>query len=358
MSDVAQRRDLSDPRTVADFAAEVATTERLRLLTLLTIADIRAVGPGVWNPWKRRLIQSLYSLTEAAFRGERATADQVRIVLAERAGEARAALLEVAEDEDRAFTEQWARDLEDSYWLQFDVDAHKRHRDFAASAAARGLAVDVDARWNEAAGGAELLVLTPDRAGVFAGVAGAIARVGGDVRLARIYTTPSGLAVDFFAVAPPQGSEPATDWGWLARLHQGALDAAKGEAPPDPPPAKVSRRAAAFRVAASVAFDQDASHDATIIEVSGRDRPGLLAALAGGLADLGVSITSANVESIGERAMDAFYAVEATGGGKIVDPARREAIRERLLAAFDDDAPEALTVDGRELARAPASSAR
>jgi [protein-PII] uridylyltransferase len=358
MSDVAQRRDLSDPRTVADFAAEVATTERLRLLTLLTIADIRAVGPGVWNPWKRRLIQSLYSLTEAAFRGERATADQVRIVLAERAGEARAALLAVAEDEDRAFTEQWARDLEDSYWLQFDVDAHKRHRDFAASAAARGLAVDVDARWNEAAGGAELLVLTPDRAGVFAGVAGAIARVGGDVRLARIYTTPSGLAVDFFAVAPPQGSEPATDWGWLARLHQGALDAAKGEAPPDPPPAKVSRRAAAFRVAASVAFDQDASHDATIIEVSGRDRPGLLAALAGGLADLGVSITSANVESIGERAMDAFYAVEATGGGKIVDPARREAIRERLLAAFDDDAPEALTVDGRELARAPASSAR
>jgi [protein-PII] uridylyltransferase len=358
MSDVAQRRDLSDPRTVADFAAAVATTERLRLLTLLTIADIRAVGPGVWNPWKRRLIQSLYALTEAAFRGERATAEQVRVGLAERAADARTALLGAASDEDRAFTEQWARDLEDSYWLQFDLEAHARHRDFAASAAERGLTVDVDARWNEAAGGAELLVLSPDRKGVFASLAAAIAHVGGDVRLARIYTTPASQAVEFFAVAPPQGSEPTADWGWLSRLHQSALDAAKGETAPATPPAKVSRRAAAFRVAASVTFDNDASHDATIIEVSGRDRPGLLAALAGGLSDLGVSITSANVESIGERAMDAFYAVEAATGAKIDDPARREEIRERLLVAFEDVAPEALVVDGRELARAPSSSAR
>jgi [protein-PII] uridylyltransferase len=315
------------------------------------------VGPGVWNPWKRRLIQELYTLTEAAFRGERATVEGVRITLGERAGEARQALLESADDTDRAFTEGWARDLEDSYWLQFDAEAHRRHRDFAVSAAARGLEVDVDARWNEAAGGAELLVLTPDRAGVFADVAGAIAQVSGDVRLARIYTTPRGQAVDFFAVAPPQGAEPKTDWSWLSRLHQAALDAAKGVSKPAPPPAKVSRRAAAFRVAASVTFDDDASHGCTIIEVSGRDRPGLLAALSGGLSELGVSVMSANVESIGERAMDVFYAVDRAGA-KIADPALRDSIRERLIAAFDAEAPEPPMADGRELARARASSAR
>jgi [protein-PII] uridylyltransferase len=357
MSDVAQRRDLSDPRTVADFAAVVETTERLRLLTLLTIADIRAVGPGVYTPWKGRLLQDLYSLTEAAFRGERSGADQVRFVLAERAAEARAAVLASAEPAERVFTEKWTKDLEDAYWLQFDAEAHKRHRDFAASAAARGAPIDVDARWNEAEGGAELLVLTRDRTGVFASVAGAIARVGGDVRAARIYTTAEGVAVQFFAVAPPQGSEPTADWGWLSRLHQAALDAARGDATFTPPPrGKVSRRAAAFDVAPWVAFD-DASHDRTIIEVSGRDRPGLLAALSAALADAGVSIWSANVESIGERAMDVFYAVEAQGGGKIVDPARREVIRERLIGAFDAR-PAAPTAGGRELARAPSSSAR
>ncbi len=358
MSDVAQRRDLSDPRTVADFAAEVGTTERLRLLTLLTIADIRAVGPGVWTPWKRRLIQDLHSLAEAAFRGERATAEQVRQVIAERAEDARQALLADADSFIRAFTERWTKDLEDAYWLQFDADARRRHRDFAASAAARGVKVDADARWNDAAGGAELMVLTPDRTGLFAAVAGAIARVGGDVRAARIYTTPAGLAVDFFLVAPPPGSEPEADWGWLSRLHQAALEAASGAAKPAPPPAaKVSRREAAFEVAASVTFDDDASHDATIIEVSGRDRPGLLAALSAALADLGVSVTSANVESIGERAMDVFYAVEQDGG-KIVAPERRDMIRERLLAAFAEGAPDAPTAGGRELARARASSAR
>jgi [protein-PII] uridylyltransferase len=358
MSDVAQRRDLSDPRTVADFAAVVETTERLRLLTLLTIADIRAVGPGVYTPWKGHLLKELYSLTEAAFRGERSAVDQVGFVLAERAAEARAALLASCDASDRAFTESWTKDLEDAYWLQFDVEEHRRHRDFASSAAARGVQIDVDARWNARSGVAELMVLTRDRIGVFASVAGAIARVGGDVRLARIYTTAAGVAVQFFAVAPPQGADPDTDWGWLSRLHLAALDAAREDATFTPPPrGKVSRRAAAFDVAPWVAFD-DASHDCTIIEVSGRDRPGLLAALSAALADAGVSIMSANVESIGERAMDVFYAVEAEGGGKIIDPARREAIRERLIGAFDARPAAPTAAGGRELARAPSSSAR
>jgi [protein-PII] uridylyltransferase len=355
MSDVAQRRDLSDPRTVAAFAAEVETTERLRLLTLLTMADIRAVGPGVWTPWKRRLIQDLYSLTEATFRGERANAEDVRVLIAERAEVARAALLASTDLALRAFTEQWTKDLEDSYWLQFPTEAQRRHRDFAAAAAERGTNMEVDAHWNEAAGGADLMVLTPDRRGVFAAVAGAIARSGGDVRAARIYTTPEGLAVDFFSVAPPEGVDAALDENWLTRLREGALAAARGETTAGPPAVKVSRRAAAFEIAPSVAFDDDASHDATIIEVSGRDRPGLLAALSAGLADLGVSVVSANVESIGERAMDVFYAVEGSGG-KIMSPKRREAIKERLLSAFA--APEAPTAGGKALARAKASSAR
>ncbi|MGD2131426.1 MAG: [protein-PII] uridylyltransferase [Maricaulaceae bacterium] len=357
MSDVAQRRDIGEPRTIADFAEEIGTTERLRLLTLLTIADINAVGPGVWNPWKRRLIQDLYALTEATFRGERAAAEQARHVLAERAAAARERLIAGASAEQRAFTEAWAESLEDAYWLQFDDEAHARHRDVAAEARKGAAGPEVKARWDGTAGGVELLVITPDHAGVFAAVASSIARSGGNVREARIYTTTDGLAVDFFRVTPAAEGDLHDDAAWVGRLQKAALAAITADAPPSPPEGKVSRRAAAFRVPASVAFDNDASDLATIIEVSGRDRPGLLAALGQALAELKLNILSANVESIGVRAMDVFYACEQ-GGGKILDEARREEIKTRLLEAFTDGEPTPPTADGKELARAPESPLR
>ena len=248
-------------------------------------------------------------------------------------------------------------DLEDAYWLQFDAETHTRHHDFAAAAAARGATLDADARWDVEAGGAEIVLLTPDRVGVFAAIAAAIARVNGDVRRARIYTTSRGFAVEYFWVTPPQGTDLATDGGWLARLKAAALAAAAGETDAGGVEDKVSRRAAAFRVPSMVAFDNDASADATVIEVSGRDRPGLLADLTGALASLGVGLSSANVESVGERAMDVFYVVERDGG-KVADAKRRAAIKAALLAAFEVGAPDAPRSGGRELARARASSAR
>ena len=92
MSDVAQKRDIGDPRTVAQFAEIVGTVERLRLLLVLTVSDIRAVGPGVWNDWKGQLLRDLYRLTEAALHGGRSDEEGVRAHLAEIAGEAKAAI--------------------------------------------------------------------------------------------------------------------------------------------------------------------------------------------------------------------------------------------------------------------------
>jgi len=356
MSDFAQRRDLGDPRTVVDFIKVVSTTERLRLLTLLTIADINAVGPGVWTPWKRRLIHDLYSLTEAAFRGGRATAEQTKMMLSERADSARAALLAQTGADALAFTETWTARLEDAYWLEFDAESHVRHRDFGMSAATRGEKLDVDARWDEESGGVELLVLSPDRTGLFAALTGAIANSSGDVRAARLYTAADSTGLEFYLVTPPTGSSEETDGGWLADLKQRVLDAAGGRPPATPQEVQISRREAVFEVRSIVTFDNDASEEATVIEVSGRDRPGLLVALATALAEMGIGVTSANVESIGERAMDVFYAVEPNGG-KIVHASRRGAIKRRLLAALED-ADSSTSTEGTPYASAPASAGR
>lgn len=347
MSDTAQRRDLGEPRTVADFASLVETPERLRLLTLLTIADIRAVGPGVWTAWKRHLLGELYDLAEAAFRGGRASVERVRHLLAQRAEEARAALPLAAPEGEDAFTAAWRADLEDAYWLAFDGASHVRHRDFALSALSRGLAAEVDARLLPERGAGELIVLAPDRPRLFADLAAAIAASGGDVRAARLFTTRAGMAFDIFTLAL---DDPRDGWSQLAGVAEALHVAIEGGAPPlrlRPP----SHRARAFAIEPTVVFDDEASDAATVIEVTGRDRPGLLAALAAALAEGGVNVLSANVESYGERAMDVFYAAEPEGG-KIENPARRNAIRRGLLAALAE--PEA---EGG-LARAAASDAR
>ncbi len=352
MSDVAQRRDLGDPQTIVDFLDEVRAPERLHMLCVLTIADIKGVGPGVWTPWKRRLLEDLYELSLASFHGGRASAAHARETLEERAEAARAALLEIGDAADPDFAARWAASLEDGYWLAFDEEAHRRH--LRAAEAARG-GEEVAAVWLQEQGAAELVVVCPDRLGLFSRVAGAIAGTGADVRGARIHTLADQTAFDLFTLAYPEQDDAA-----LARTAAAVKQAVAANVPFDDAPAEIEtapRRARAFRVPASVAFDDEASETATVIEISGRDRRGLLADLARALCEQSVEVSSAHVESYGERAMDVFYALESDGS-KITDDARRAAIRDALLAVLAEGDAEAPLAGGRRLARARASGLR
>lgn len=360
MSDVAQRRDLGDPRTVADFAREVATPERLRLLTLLTIADINGVGPGVWTAWKRRLLYELYELAEAVFRGGRTTEEHAKTALAERAQAQRDALVDSAPEDARVMTRRWADLLEDAYWLAFDTPAQARHRDIAEAAYVQKADTYVDARWLPVTQAAEFVVLADDRPGLFAGLAGAIADAGGDVRGARGYTTREGRVFDVFIVGFPgvrtdEGLN--ADWALLTRAKEAVFTAAAAKTNPPRARPEPSRRTRAFEIEPSVTIDNEASQEASVIEVSGRDHPGLLADLAEALSDAGVNVLSAHIENYGERAMDVFYAAERAGG-KITNASRRAAIRRKLLAALSDGDVEPPKAGARELARARASDAR
>jgi [protein-PII] uridylyltransferase len=351
MSDFAQKRDVADPATVAAFAREVENPERLRLLLVLTVADIRAVGPGVWNGWKGQLMRELYAATETIFRGGRISdaAGMARRRLQALAYDARIALVAANPD-----ARGWATAMEDAYFAAFSQAEQLAHLALWREAEIEGGAA-AEARIRTDRNAAEVLVAARDREGLFADLAQAIASLGGNVVGARIFTSAQGAALDAFYVqdasGAPYGRENPRG---LARLVEAISAAGRGQTPaPEAKKASDLGRAAAFSIAPSVTVDNDASADATVIEVSGRDRPGLLAALARILAEAELSIQSAHIDNYGERAVDAFYVV--TRFGKLTEPRRSAAVRARLLEAVEN--LEAAAPKPR-LERARASAAR
>jgi [protein-PII] uridylyltransferase len=328
MSDFAQKRDISDPATVTAFARLVESPERLRLLLVLTVADIRAVGPGVWNGWKGQLMRELYGATEALFRGGRGgdAAGILRRRQEALAYEARTGLVETDPE-----ARDWAIAMEDAYFTAFTAEDHRGHAALARRAASNGGAA-ADAKIRNDRTAAEIAVAAKDRRGLFADLALAISGLGGNVLGARIFTSRDGQALDVFSVQDAAGQPFGVDSPRaLTRLTEAVEAAAKGQ-----PLAFEARknmdasRAAAFSINPTLVINNDASQDATVIEASGRDRPGLLASLARTMADSGLSIHSAHIDGYGERAVDAFY-VHTDEGGKLSDTRKAAALRSGLL---------------------------
>jgi len=341
MSDTAQRRDIADPKTVRDFVATVQSPEMLRLLLILTVADIRAVGPGVWNGWKGQLLRELYYEAEAVMTGgDVAPARAARIEQARSALAARIADLPDAARE-RALSRHY-----DSYWLAFDDAAHERHARLMASADARGELLALTAESNDFRAVTEIVIYTPDHPGLFSQLAGAISVSGGSIVDAKVFTTTDGFALDVFSVQDAEGG-PFGDAVRVERLRQAIIKTLTGEIVPRVVFAKrpPKKRASAFRVRPRVGFDNEASAIATVVEVEGLDRPGLLYEVTRALFESGLSISSAIVSTYGERAMDVFY-VRDGFGHKIIHPARLKSVEERVVKALDGEALEAAVASG------------
>ncbi|HUZ14354.1 MAG TPA: [protein-PII] uridylyltransferase [Caulobacteraceae bacterium] len=351
MSDFAQKRDVADPATVAAFARIVESPERMRMLLVLTVADIRAVGPGVWNGWKGQLLRELYAATETVFRGGRMSdaAGMARRRLEAIAYDARTALVD-ADPAARA----WASAMEDAYFAAFSGQEQAAHLALWREAQIEAGAA-AEARIRADRNAAEVIVAARDREGLFADLALAIASLGGNVVGARIFTSAQGAALDVFYVQDTAGQPFGRDsQRTLARLVEAVQSAGRGHPPAlEPRKAADLGRAAAFAIAPMAAIDNDASATASVVEVSGRDRPGLLAALARILAEAELSIQSAHIDNYGERAVDAFYVVARRG--KLTEPRRAAAVRARLLEALED--AEAAAARPR-LQRARASAGR
>ncbi|MGD9742349.1 MAG: [protein-PII] uridylyltransferase [Dongiaceae bacterium] len=339
MSNTAFKRDVQDPQTVADFAAEVQSVERLRLLLVLTVADIRAVGPKTWNGWKAQLLRDLYWRAEELLTGVAAERREARLQAAQDALRA-----ELADWDDATFARHLARGHA-AYWLGFDAPSLARQARLVERAEAVGGTLAIDAQVDRWRAVTEVTVYTPDRPGLIARLAGGFALGGASIVAAHIYTLANGKALDSFHIQDAEGG-PIEQPDRLARIERalGELLADKAAQPPDLafPVSSIPSRTELFRVAPRVLIDNKASAEHTLVEVNGRDRRGLLYRLTRALSGLGLQIATAKISTFGARAVDVFY-VKDKFGLKIEAEGRVKAIREALMAVLEEgtDAPSA-----------------
>jgi [protein-PII] uridylyltransferase len=330
MSTVAQSRDLSDRRTIENFAAVVQSLERMKLLVTLTTADIRAVGPGVWNGWKAQLLRTLYYETEPVLTGGFSEVNRAERVAAAKA-EFRAAIADWPLDALEAYI---ARHYP-AYWLKVDL-AHKlTQARFVRESEAGGKRLATSVGFDPARGVTELTVYAPDHPWLLSIIAGACALAGANIVDAQIYTTTDGLALDTIAVSrefehdEDEARRAARIGDVIEKAVRGQIklpDVVAKRAPP-------KGRLKAFAIEPEVTINNQWSQRYTVVEVTGLDRPGLLYELTTTLSKLNLNIASAHVATFGERAVDVFYVTDLLGA-QITTPTRQAAIKRPLIALF------------------------
>ena len=336
MSDVAQKRDLSDPRTVRDFAKLVKTRRRLDLLCVLTVCDIRGVGPGTWNNWKAMLLRQLYRDTTTALEGGLETlnrenrADAAKKLLRER----------LSGWDNKDIRTELARHYP-AYWQGLATDAQAVFaallRDITADEIRIDLHPDPDRDATRAA------FALADHPGIFSRLAGALALVGANVVDARTYTSKDGWATAVFWVQDAEGHPYEVTR--LPRLRSMIEKTLKGEVVARDALAdrdRVKKREREFRFPTHITFDNEGSEIYSIIEVDTRDRPGLLYDLTRTLAASNIYIASAVIATFGAQVVDSFY-VKDMFGLKLHTKSKQEALERKLRQAIKDGAERAKT---------------
>ncbi len=329
MSSVAQSRDLSDRKTIENFAAVVQDAERLKLLAILTTADIKAVGPGVWNGWKAQLLRTLYYETEPVVTGGFSEVNR-----AQRVAMAQTEFREAMPDWSAEQLDAYMAKLYPPYWLKVDLPHKVVHARFVDESEAAGKTLATSIGFN---GGAvtELTVLCPDHPWLLSIIAGACAMAGANIVDAQINTTTDGRALDTISISR-EFERDEDEQRRAVRVTELIEKALRGEL--RLPEVVVTRaapkgRIKAFALEPTVTINNQWSHRYTMVEVTGLDRTGLLYELTATLSKLNLNIGSAHVATFGERVVDVFYVTDLMGA-QITSPTRQAAIKRALIALF------------------------
>jgi [protein-PII] uridylyltransferase len=334
MSDMAQKRDIADPRTVRDFAKAVQSVKRLDLLTVLTVCDIRGVGPDTWNNWKAALIRALYRQTRQALEEGMEALNREN-----RGAEAKLALrTELADWSKKDIKQETARHYP-PYWQGLHVTAHVVFANLLKGIGDTEIRIDLHP--DEDRDATRVCFVMADHPGIFSRMCGALALVGANIVDARTFTSKDGYATAAFWVQDSEGSP--FEAARLPRLRKmiertlaGEVIAGKEIQTRD----KLKKRERAFRVPTSITFDNEGSEIYTIIEVDTRDRPGLLYDLTHTLANSNVYIASAVIATFGEQVVDTFY-VKDMFGLKFYTESKQKTLENKLRAAITEGAKRA-----------------
>ncbi|MEZ5752783.1 MAG: [protein-PII] uridylyltransferase [Paracoccaceae bacterium] len=334
MSDVAQKRDIGDPRTVREFAKAVKTRKRLDLLTVLTVCDIRGVGPGTWNNWKAMLLRQLHAdTTEALEKGVEA------LNRSHREDEAKRVLREALPDWSRADLRAETARHYGPYWQGLPSDTHVVFANLLRGLGDAEIRIDLHADTERDA--TRACFALADHPGIFSRLAGALALVGANIVDARTYTSKDGYATAVFWFQDADGHPYEVDKlprlrKMIERTFAGEVVTTQALKDRD----KVRKRERKFRVPTIISFDNEGSDIYTIIEVDTRDRPGLLHDLTRTLAANNIYIASAVIATYGVQVVDSFY-VKDMFGLKLHAKPRQEALEKKLRAAIEAGAQRA-----------------
>ena len=336
MSDTAQKRDISEPRTVRDFARAMKSRKRLDLMTVMTVCDIRGVGPNTWNNWKAMLLRQLYRDTATAL--ETGLEDQNR---SRREDEAKAALAKALAswpvDELKAETERHYG----PYWQGLTLETQVIFGTLLR--AIRDDEIRIDLKPDPDRDATRVCFALADHPGIFSRLAGALALVGANVVDARTYTSKDGYATAVFWIqdaegAPYEASRLPRLRSMIEKTFKGEVVAREALKSRD----KIKKREGQFRFPTTITFENDGSEIYTIIEVDTRDRPGLLYDLTRTLAANNMYIASAVIATYGAQVVDTFY-VKDMFGLKLWAPHRQEALERKLRQSVVEGAERADT---------------
>ncbi|WP_406873215.1 [protein-PII] uridylyltransferase [Aminobacter sp. P9b] len=331
MSMTAQTRDLNDRKTIDDFADVVQSVERLKLLLILTVCDIRGVGPGVWNGWKGQLLRTLYFETELLLTGGFSELSR-----AERTAAARETLAAALADWPEKARKKYAKLHYENYLLTVDLDDQKRHAEFIRGADAAGKQLSTMVRTHEFEAVTEITILAQDHPRLLSVIAGACAAAGGNIVDAQIFTTSDGRALDIILISR-EFDRDEDERRRAERVGQLIEDVLSGRSwLPEmiAKRAKPKRGQKTFRIQPRAEIRNTLSNRFSVVEVVGLDRPGFLSEITGALSDLSLDIASAHITTFGEKVIDTFYVTDLTGQ-KIDNPTRLENIRARLIATLE-----------------------
>jgi [protein-PII] uridylyltransferase len=299
MSQVAQKKDLSDPDVIRDFASMVKDERRLTALYLLTVADIRGTSPKVWNAWKGKLLEDLYRITLRVLGGEAPSADRE---FANRQEEAKRTLRLYGLEEDAG----------KRLWQQLDVAYFLRHDASDIAWQTRTLWNHVDSdqpivkcRLAPIGEGLQVAVYVKDQPDLFARICSYFDRKNFSILDAKIHTTRHGYALDTFLVTEPNFANSYRD---IINLIEHELAELLHSSAPLPPPSKgrLSRLSRSFPITPTVDLRPDERGQYYLLSVSANDRNGLLYSIANVLAKYRVNLHTAKIMTLGERVEDVF----------------------------------------------------
>ena len=325
MSETSQMRDLNDFKTILDFTSLVQSPERLKLLLILTVADVRAVGPGVWNGWKGQLLRTLYHEAEPVLSGGHTAVSRKERVL-----EAQTQFLQNYPTWSEAEKKKAILRHYDAYWLNVSIDRQIRHQALIDKATEREAATEIHT--DAFAAVTEITVYTPDHPRLLALITGACAAAGANIIGAQIFTTNDGMALDTillqreFEGEDDERRRALRVCDSISKTLHGQLRLREALAGAQ----EVQGRAKAFTVAPRVIIDNAPSNKYTVIEINGLDRVGLLHGLTEALFHLNLNIASAHIVTYGEKAIDVFYVTDLMGA-KIESQNRQENIEKALV---------------------------